>query len=248
MWASQVNRCFCWCFCFYLFWFCLWRWAKTKKNDCEGRFDDFRLRWKKHGRMPRRPAAPRGADPRAAKEAANALWNLLHRRKEAAWCDLPPEPVAAALLGAMRRHPGDGGVQRWGCYALRRVCRNFPAVRGALRRDPSVLATVQKAATVAPDLEFTQELCVWLRPCLDECGTVPSNGWTGRPCLPRAKCQPKEVARFSHFFAQVTLGHISIQIFCSHTFFVHIVLFTQAILLHIFCSHTPKHVVNFFWR
>ena len=129
----------------------------------------------KNGRMPSRPAAPRGADPEVAYRAAQALWYLLCFEEASAWSGLPPEPAAAALLGAMRRHPGDGVVQYWGCWALYRLCRRFPALRGALQRDPAVLATVRRAAKAHPDLEkddwFTQQLCVWLQPCLDECGT-----------------------------------------------------------------------------
>ena len=185
--------------------------------------------------MPRRPAAPRGADPDVAFQAADALHDLLCCRNEAAWRDVPPERVAAALLGAMRRHPGDEDVQCRGCVALYRLCDRFPALRASLQQDRAVLATVQRAATVDPILEtrdfYTKELCVWLRPCLGEC--VTGTGWgVGTP----------KKSQSSHFFCTGHIGHISIQFFCSHTFFVHIVLFRQAIIFHIFCSQTYTYV------
>ena len=180
----------------------------------------------KHGRMPRRPAAPRGADPDVAWEAARALHRLLCDGGEAAWGAVPPEPAAAALLGAMRRHPGEKYVQFGGCAALHELCEKFPALRGALRRDASVLATVQRAATVRPDLEnrewYTQKLCVWLEPCLGECGTVvePLRGgkWEG-PFVPSTK--PKEVAQvviFAQVTSQINLNSITAMFLSSHLF------------------------------
>ena len=111
----------------------------------------------------------RGEDAKAAYRAAEALHYLL---RDGRLTGLPPEPVAHAVLGALRRHPEDGLVQYFGCFALCRLCEKFSALRGALRRDPSVLATVRAAAKVRPNLEknndwYTKQLCVWLQPpCL----------------------------------------------------------------------------------
>mgnify|MGYP002804256369 FL=1 len=105
-------------------------------------------------------------DAKAAYRAAEALHYLL---RDGRLTGLPPEPVAHAVLGALRRHPEDGLVQYFGCFALCRLCEKFSALRGALRCDPSVLATVRAAAKVRPNLEknndwYTKQLCVWLQP------------------------------------------------------------------------------------
>ena len=134
-------------------------------------------RWHRPSNDTRKTVDTRGADADVASDAADALWNLLHMGESSvAWAALPPEPVAAALLGAMRRHPRDGDVQVCGCFALYYLCKRFPAVLGALQPDPSVLTTVRAAAAVDPQLEqhdFYKELCPWLQPFL-VCGR-----WSG---------------------------------------------------------------------
>jgi len=110
----------------------------------------------------------KSGDWEAAGQAARALRRLLVYGDPDQWTGLPPEPVAHALLGALRRHAEDRDVQLCGCRALYRLCEKFSALRGTLQRDPSVLATVRAASKVKPDLEqedrYTKELCVWLQP------------------------------------------------------------------------------------
>ena len=131
----------------------------------------------------------RGADPKAARKAAEALSRLLHQRSfvrdglgnfmvilSSAWANLPPQQVAAALLAALRRHPGHADMQFYGCRALHHLCECFPALPAMLRSDASVLTSVRAAAAVRPfcrwqaGLEkrdwYTHELCMWLQPCL----------------------------------------------------------------------------------
>ena len=128
---------------------------------------------------------PRGPHPDTAYEAASCLNDLLARAEPRHLTDLPPEPVAHALLGFLRRHPRDGWFQNRGCEALHRLCEKFPELRTALQRDPSVYATVRAAAKADPSLEtthrfwYTKELCVWLQPpCLVWRGWVLV-GWEG---------------------------------------------------------------------
>lgn len=131
----------------------------------------------------------RGADPKAARKAAEALSRLLHQRSfvrdglgnfmvilSSAWANLPPQQVAAALLAVLRRHPGHADMQFYGCRALHHLCECFPALPAMLRSDASVLTSVRAAAAVRPfcrwqaGLEkcdwYTHELCMWLQPCL----------------------------------------------------------------------------------
>lgn len=112
----------------------------------------------------------RGGDPEVAGRAAEALSNLLEDEpNSASRTGLPPEPVAAAVLGAMRRHPQEEFVQWWGCNAIAWLCYRFPALPATLQPDPSVFATVRAAAEVWGLEEedwYTQELCRWLQPCL----------------------------------------------------------------------------------
>ena len=137
---------------------------------------------------------------------------------------------------AAMRHPGDGRVQYSGCFALHSLCRNFPALRGALQRDPAVLATARRAAAADPRLEkddrYTQEL-VWLRPCLDECGTGTAWGvGTGRAM--RATCQsanrksPKVVtSQINSISLNFYNYHVSFfTSFCSHTLIVNMLLYS----------------------
>jgi len=107
----------------------------------------------------------KSGDAEAADQAAEALGHLLCLELDLT--DLPPEPVAHAVLGALRRHPQHGDVQHAGCRALCGLCNRFSALRATLQRDPSVLATVRAAGKVDPSLEkcdFYKELCVWLQP------------------------------------------------------------------------------------
>eukprot|EP00434_Breviolum_minutum_P003211 symbB.v1.2.002825.t1/scaffold144.1/size299099/3 len=108
--------------------------------------------------------------PDTAYEAASCLNDLLARAEPRHLTDLPPEPVAHALLGFLQRHPRDGWFQNRGCEALHRLCEKFPELCTALQRNPSVYATVRAAAKADPSLEtthrfwYTKELCVWLQP------------------------------------------------------------------------------------
>lgn len=133
----------------------------------------------------RHTRTPRGADPKDARRAAEALSRLLHHQRSlvardalgnfmgflsSAWANLPPQQVAAALLAALRRHPGHADMQFYGCRALHHLCKCFTALPATLRSDASVLTTVPRAAAVDPQLKqckwYTDELCVWLQPCL----------------------------------------------------------------------------------
>ena len=123
-----------------------------------------------------RPCQRRGQDAKVAKEVADALNRLLEKQGLDHLTGLPPEPVAHALLGALRRHAGNEIVQFCGCHALWQLCKKFQAVHGALQRDPSVYATVRAAGKVNSYLErsdfYRKELCVWLQP--------PCLVWRGR--------------------------------------------------------------------
>ena len=173
----------------------LWRkdwWEKiTPTNETTNRID-FTNSKSTFSKAAKNKKRPRGQDANAAKEAAFALGELL--LQGSALTGLPPEPTAHAVLGAMRRHPGHERVQDRGCGALYLLCKQFAELHGALRRDPSVYATVRAAAKVAPNLEkhdeYSKELCVWLQPCLVWRGRCRWGvGQEGRLVVPTKKSQ-----------------------------------------------------------
>ena len=176
--ALQARRCFLMVFSF----FCLSS-LKNVQKQWKTSFEFNSIPQTKNTRT------PGGVDPKAARRAAEALSCLLHQRSfvmdalgnfmvllSSAWANLPPQQVAAALLAALRRHPGHADMQFYGCRALHHLCECFPALPAMLRSDASVLTSVRAAAAVRPfcrwqaGLEkcnwYTHELCMWLQPCL----------------------------------------------------------------------------------
>ena len=180
---------------------------------------------------------PQGQDAQVAWDAAYALCNLLPLLQgDPDLTGLVPEPVAKALLGALRRHPKAEMVQYVGCDALRRLCQNFPSIRTALQRDPSVLARVRAAAKADPDLEkrdwYTEELCVWLQP--------PCLVWRGRYRWGVGQDGPV-VLTWSHLNSIGLSSHLIVVIVCLDGNFIYTFVASWRLTL-VQCDIFPGHV------